>query len=109
MPGERLENSLALHLVFCQVVQDVYNNGCIRINKEDRIKMRGMLGKFKMRGMLGKFRHKNIQFLDNFFLPFFYREVTRNLYLKAPVNEGVGRCTPILGQYRYMPPESPPF
>ena len=45
MPGERLENSLALHLVFCQVVQDVYNNGCIRINKEDRIKMRGMLGK----------------------------------------------------------------
>ena len=44
MPGERLENSLALHLVFCQVVQDVYNNGCIRINKEDRIKMRGMLG-----------------------------------------------------------------
>ena len=29
MPGERLENSLALHLVFSQVVQDVYNNGCI--------------------------------------------------------------------------------
>ena len=48
MPGERLENSLALHLVFCQVVQDVYNNGCIRINKEDRIKMRGMLGAFKV-------------------------------------------------------------
>ena len=46
MPGERLENSLALHLVFCQVVQDVYNNGCIRINKEDRIKMRGMLGMY---------------------------------------------------------------
>ena len=52
MPGERLENSLALHLVFCQVVQDVYNNGCIRINKEDRIKMRGMLGVFKVSSIL---------------------------------------------------------
>lgn len=45
VPGERLENPLALHLIFCQVVQDVYNNGCIRISKDDRIKMRGMLGK----------------------------------------------------------------
>ncbi|XP_060553902.1 unconventional myosin-XV-like isoform X5 [Ruditapes philippinarum] len=43
MPGERLDNPLALHLVFCQVVQDVYNSGCIRINKDERIKMRGML------------------------------------------------------------------
>ncbi|XP_062594386.1 unconventional myosin-XV-like isoform X8 [Saccostrea cucullata] len=42
-PRERLENPMALHLVFCQVVQDVYNGGCVRINKEDRIKMRGML------------------------------------------------------------------
>lgn len=45
-PRERLENPMALHLVFCQVVQDVYNGGCVRINKEDRIKMRGMLGKW---------------------------------------------------------------
>lgn len=45
MPRERLENSLSLHLVFCQVVQDVYNGGCIRITKEQRIRMRGMLGK----------------------------------------------------------------
>ncbi|XP_052263037.1 unconventional myosin-XV-like isoform X3 [Dreissena polymorpha] len=43
VPGERLENPLALHLIYCQVVQDVYNNGCIRISKDDRIKMRGML------------------------------------------------------------------
>lgn len=43
MPGERLDNPLALHLIFCQVVQDVYNNGCIRISKDERIKMRGML------------------------------------------------------------------
>ncbi|XP_064594768.1 unconventional myosin-XV-like isoform X2 [Liolophura sinensis] len=42
-PNERLDNPLALHLVFCQIVQDVFNNGCIRINKDDRIKMRGML------------------------------------------------------------------
>jgi len=31
--------------VFCQVIQDTYNGGCIRITKEQRIRMRGMLGK----------------------------------------------------------------
>lgn len=36
---------MVFYFVFCQVVQDVYNGGCVRINKEDRIKMRGMLGK----------------------------------------------------------------
>ncbi|OWF46490.1 unconventional myosin-XV-like isoform X2 [Mizuhopecten yessoensis] len=42
-PRERLENVDALHIIFCQVVQDVYNLGCIRIGKDERIKMRGML------------------------------------------------------------------
>jgi len=46
MPRERLENTLSMHLVFCQVIQDTYNGGCIRITKEQRIRMRGMLGKF---------------------------------------------------------------
>jgi hypothetical protein len=34
-----------LHLIYCQVVQDVYSNACIRINKDQRVKMRSMLGK----------------------------------------------------------------
>lgn len=43
-PSERLDNSTILHLVYCQVVQDVFNNACVRISKEQRIKMRSMLG-----------------------------------------------------------------
>ncbi|PVD39191.1 hypothetical protein C0Q70_01819 [Pomacea canaliculata] len=43
LASERLDNSTILHLVYCQVVQDVFNNACVRISKEQRIKMRSML------------------------------------------------------------------
>nr|KAG5714689.1 hypothetical protein BaRGS_000177 [Batillaria attramentaria] len=42
-PSERLENSTVLHLIYCQVVQDVYSNACVRISKDQRVKMRSML------------------------------------------------------------------
>lgn len=42
-PSERLENPTVLYLIYCQVVQDVYNNACIRINKDQRVKMKSML------------------------------------------------------------------
>ncbi|CAM1303396.1 Uncharacterised protein PB.4102, partial [Pycnogonum litorale] len=42
-PLERIENPLALHLVFCQIVQDTCTNVCIRIGKEERRKMRQIL------------------------------------------------------------------
>ncbi|XP_059156810.1 unconventional myosin-XV-like isoform X1 [Physella acuta] len=42
-PSEKLESPLALHLIYCQIVGDVYNNGCVRINKDQRVKMRSML------------------------------------------------------------------
>ena len=45
-PSERLENTTVLHLIYCQVVQDVYNNACVRISKDQRVKMKSMLGKF---------------------------------------------------------------
>ncbi|KAK6169157.1 hypothetical protein SNE40_020262 [Patella caerulea] len=43
LPQEKLDNQLALHLIYCQVVQDVYNNACIRITKEDKTKMKSTL------------------------------------------------------------------
>ncbi|KAH9502357.1 hypothetical protein Btru_073529 [Bulinus truncatus] len=42
-PSEKLEKPLALHLIYCQVVSDVYNQACVRITKDQRIKMRSML------------------------------------------------------------------
>ncbi|ESO87136.1 hypothetical protein LOTGIDRAFT_229291 [Lottia gigantea] len=43
LPQEKLDNQLALHLIYCQVVQDVFNNACIRITKDDKVKMRSTL------------------------------------------------------------------
>ncbi|GFO23509.1 myosin-xv [Plakobranchus ocellatus] len=42
-PSEKLEQALALHLVYCQVVSDVYNQACVRITKEQKVKMKSML------------------------------------------------------------------
>ncbi|KAI8796897.1 unconventional myosin-XV isoform X2 [Biomphalaria glabrata] len=42
-PSEKLEKPLTLHLIYCQIVSDVYNLACVRITKEQRIKMRSML------------------------------------------------------------------
>ncbi len=44
-PTERIENPLLVNLVFCQIVQDVFSKACIRINKDDRMRMKGYLGK----------------------------------------------------------------
>ncbi|XP_069684999.1 unconventional myosin-XV isoform X8 [Periplaneta americana] len=46
-PGEILSSPLALHLVFCQVVQDCLGpTNCIRITREQRAKMRKMLDSY---------------------------------------------------------------
>ncbi|XP_059488252.1 unconventional myosin-XV isoform X3 [Neocloeon triangulifer] len=45
-PNEMLSNPLALHLVFCQVVQDALSLACIRISREERNKMRKMLDSY---------------------------------------------------------------
>ncbi|KAF4520562.1 hypothetical protein B566_EDAN011115, partial [Ephemera danica] len=45
-PNETLSNPLALHLVFCQVVQDTLSPECIRISREERAKMRKMLDSY---------------------------------------------------------------
>ncbi|XP_070579495.1 unconventional myosin-XV-like isoform X12 [Ptychodera flava] len=42
-PSEKLENPTLLHLIFCQVVQDVLGNSCIRISKEEKRRMREVL------------------------------------------------------------------
>ncbi|KAL8573674.1 hypothetical protein ACOMHN_007227 [Nucella lapillus] len=42
-PSERLENKTMLHLIYCQVVQDVYSSACVRISKDQRVKMKSML------------------------------------------------------------------
>lgn len=39
-PNEALSTPLALHLVFCQVVQDTLSPNCIRIGREERASMR---------------------------------------------------------------------
>ncbi|XP_046641646.1 unconventional myosin-XV-like isoform X4 [Daphnia pulicaria] len=43
-PSENaLVHPLGLHLIFCQVVQDTYNDACLRISRDDRAKMQQML------------------------------------------------------------------
>jgi len=42
-PTEKVDNPVVLNLVFFQVVQDVYSPSCIRINKQDKVKMRSTL------------------------------------------------------------------
>ncbi|EFX88395.1 hypothetical protein DAPPUDRAFT_191611 [Daphnia pulex] len=43
-PSENaLVHPLGLHLIFCQVVQDTYNDACLRISRDDRVKMQQML------------------------------------------------------------------
>lgn len=39
-PNEALSTPLALHLVFCQIVQDTLSPNCIRIGREERASMR---------------------------------------------------------------------
>lgn len=39
-PSEKLTNPLAIHLVFCQIVNDVLVSNCIRINREQRSDMK---------------------------------------------------------------------
>ena len=45
-PTEKIENPAILNLIFAQVVMDVYASTCLRISKEDKVKMKGMLGKW---------------------------------------------------------------
>lgn len=46
-PSENaLVHPLGLHLIFCQVVQDTYNDACLRINRDDRAKMQQMLDNY---------------------------------------------------------------
>ncbi|XP_046399408.1 unconventional myosin-XV isoform X2 [Ischnura elegans] len=45
-PNESLNNPLALHLVFCQIVKDIFSPSCIRISREEHNKMRKMLDSY---------------------------------------------------------------
>lgn len=46
-PSENaLVHPLGLHLIFCQVVQDTYNDACLRISRDDRAKMQQVRLKF---------------------------------------------------------------
>ncbi|GLH06473.1 Unconventional myosin IC [Gryllus bimaculatus] len=45
-PTETLSSPLALHLVFCQVVQDCLGGGCVRISREQRAKMKKLLDSY---------------------------------------------------------------
>ncbi|KAK6643275.1 hypothetical protein RUM43_004780 [Polyplax serrata] len=42
-PNERLTNPLAVHLVFCQIVKDVFGSNCIRMTREQRADMKKLL------------------------------------------------------------------
>ncbi|CAH1793641.1 unnamed protein product [Owenia fusiformis] len=42
-PNEKLDNPLALTLTMCQIVMDVYEYPCIRLNREEKVKMRHLL------------------------------------------------------------------
>ena len=44
-PSETVESDAIMDLLFAQVVQDIYDLACIRIGKEDRMRMRSMLGR----------------------------------------------------------------
>ena len=46
-PTEKLESAAVLNLIFCQIVQDVFSNTCIRIAKEERMRTKSMLGRFQ--------------------------------------------------------------
>lgn len=43
-PDERLENPVALHLIYCQIISDVYDSRCVRISEDQRIKMKRLIG-----------------------------------------------------------------
>ncbi|XP_064628723.1 unconventional myosin-XV-like isoform X2 [Lineus longissimus] len=42
-PAERLDNPVALTLVFCQIVQDIFVHPCVRISKDERVRMKSLL------------------------------------------------------------------
>ncbi|XP_052130634.1 unconventional myosin-XVB-like [Frankliniella occidentalis] len=59
-PNEALSTPLALHLVFCQVVQDTLSPNCIRIGREERTNMRKMLDNYGVTlNNLQSAHHKN--------------------------------------------------
>lgn len=43
-PSEKLDNPVALHLVFCQVIKDVASSACIRMNREEKRKLQQLIG-----------------------------------------------------------------
>ena len=46
-PSENsLSHPLALHLIFCQVVHDTYDEACLRIGREDRRRMQQLLDNY---------------------------------------------------------------
>ncbi|RWS08858.1 Unconventional myosin-XV-like protein, partial [Dinothrombium tinctorium] len=43
LPSEKIESPLMLHLVFCQIVKDVYSSNCIRLTREEKKKFQRQL------------------------------------------------------------------
>ena len=44
-PTEKLDNPVIIGLIFAQVVMDTLSTVCIRIQKEDKVKIKSQLGK----------------------------------------------------------------
>ncbi|ELU02236.1 hypothetical protein CAPTEDRAFT_227847 [Capitella teleta] len=64
-PTEQIENPAVLNLIFAQVVMDVFATACLRIRKEDRLKMRSTLEHHGIspRNVLDKHREQTKRFI----------------------------------------------
>ena len=62
-PLEKLENSSLAHMVFVQIVLDVFSNDCIRFSKEERRSLSALLG-----STIVDWKYKLIKFEHNLVL-----------------------------------------
>lgn len=48
-PSEKIESPMMLNLIFCQIVRDAYSSNCIRLNREERQKLRLQLNNYNIK------------------------------------------------------------
>ena len=46
-PSETVQSPLAINLIFCQIVTDVFSPLCIRLSSEDRSRMKTLLDEYR--------------------------------------------------------------
>merc|ERR1712083_457942 len=46
-PSETVHSPLAINLIFCQIVTDVFSPLCIRLSSEDRSRMKTLLDEYR--------------------------------------------------------------